>query len=62
MLHVEAAADPVVCDGQVADQAPASRCIPEVAPDLHVAAPLASACCDAVLRPDDVSSCPEEST
>ena len=41
LLHVAAAADPVVCDGQVEDQAPAARCIPEVAPDLHVAAPLA---------------------
>jgi hypothetical protein len=27
-MHVAAAADPVVCDGQVEDQAPAARCIP----------------------------------
>ncbi len=60
LLHVAAAADPVVCDGQVEDQAPAARCIPEVVPDLHVAAPLACACCGAVLCSHDVSSCPEE--
>ncbi len=28
-----AASDPVVCDGQVEDQAPAPGCIPKVAPD-----------------------------
>ena len=44
---VAADADPVVCDGQVEDQA--ARCIPEVAPDLQVAVPLACACCNAVL-------------
>jgi hypothetical protein len=59
---VAAAADSVVCDGQVEDQAPAARRILEEAADLHVAAPLACACCDAVLCADDVSSCPEEST
>ncbi len=62
LLHVAAAADPVVCDGQVDDQAEAARCVPEVVPDLHVAAPLACACRDAVLGADDVSSCPGERT
>ena len=61
-MHVAAAADPVVCDGQVKDQAPAARCIPEVAPDFHVADPLVCVCCDTVLCADDVSICPEERT
>ena len=38
LLHVAAASDPVMCDGQVEDKAPAARCVPEVAFDLHVAA------------------------
>ena len=62
LLHVAAAADPAVCDGQIDDQAPAARCVPKVVPDLHVAAPLACACHHAVLGADDVSSCPEERT
>ena len=33
LLHVAAAADPVMCDGQVKDQAQAAQCIPEVAPE-----------------------------
>jgi len=41
--------------GQVEDQAPAARCVLEVAADLNVAAPLACACPYAVLRPDRVS-------
>jgi hypothetical protein len=53
---VAAAADSVVCDGQVEDQAPAARRILEEATDLHVAAPLACACCDAVLCAEDVSA------
>ena len=33
----------MVCDGQVEDQAPTARCVVQVVPDLHVAAPLACA-------------------
>ena len=36
-----AASDPVVCDGQVEDQAPAPGRVLDVALDLHVAAPFA---------------------
>ena len=55
-----AASDPVVCDGQVEDQAPAPGRVLEVALDLHVAAPLACAVRYLVLRADRVSSCQEE--
>ena len=55
-----AAADSVVCDGQVKDQAPAARCVVQVVPDLHVAAPLACAGRDAVLGAYNVASRSEE--
>ena len=42
----------VVGHGQVDDQAPAARCVLEVAADLNVAAPLACTCRYAVLRAD----------
>jgi hypothetical protein len=44
LLHVATAPQTVVGHGQVEDQAPAARCILEVAAELHVAAPLACAC------------------
>ena len=42
-------------DGQVEDQAPASRLIAYVVADFHVSVMLAWACCYAVLRADSVS-------
>jgi hypothetical protein len=50
----------VVGHGQVEDQAPAARCVLEVAAELHVAAPLACACRYAVLRADRVSGRAEQ--
>ena len=48
-------AKPVVRDGQVEDQAPAARLVPKLVADLHVAAPLARAGRDPVLRAHRVS-------
>ncbi len=59
-MHVAAASDPVVCDGQVEDQAAVSCRILEISLDFHVAEPLACAGSHLVLRADRVSSCPEE--
>jgi hypothetical protein len=49
-----------VCDGQVEDQAAVPCRVLEIALDFHVAAPLACAGRNLVLRADRVSSCPEE--
>ncbi len=54
------ASDPVVCDGQVKDQAAVPCRVLEIALDFHVAAPLACAGRHLVLRADRVSRCPEE--
>ena len=53
-----AASDPVVCDGQVEDQAAVPCRVLEIVLDFHVAAPLACAGRHLVLRADRVSSCP----
>ena len=52
-----AASDPVVCDGQVEDQAAVPCSVLEIALDFHVAAPLTCAGRHLVLRADRVSSC-----
>jgi hypothetical protein len=57
---VAAASDPVVCDGQVKDQAEVPCNILEIAVDFHVAALLAYAGSHVVLRADLVSSCLEK--
>ena len=54
-----AASDPVVCDGQVEDQAAVPCRVLEIALDFHVAAPLACAGRHLVLRADRVSICPK---
>ena len=51
-----AASDPVVCDGQVEDQAAVPCRVLEIALDFHVAAPLACAGRHLALRADRVSS------
>ncbi len=53
--HVANAPKTVMGHGQVKDQAPAARCVLEVAVDLNVSSQLACACRYAVLRPDRVS-------
>ena len=60
LLHVATAPKTVVGHGQVEDQAPAARRVLEVAAELLVAAPLACACCYAVLRADCVSGRAEQ--
>jgi hypothetical protein len=57
---VAAAADSVVCDGQVKDQAPAASCIMQVVQDLDVASPLACAGRDDVLGAYNVANLSEE--
>ena len=47
-------------DAEVKDQAPAPGLIPEIVPNLHIAAPLARAGRHAMLSAHDVSGCAEQ--
>jgi hypothetical protein len=57
---VASAADSVLFDGQVEDQAQAARCVVQVVPDLHVTALLACIGRDSVLGAYNMANRSEE--